>query len=426
MKKSKLTTLHYLSIAFISSLLISGNSFSKTRKYRRDENKRRLVNKRSLKKQTLLKRKSKKSLKKKIETYESLSKNIFKVSSPGSQFLSWGVSHVDKNSTINLLEAWKNFNKKKNIVVAVIDTGIDPSHPFLKKNIIVTKGKQSVTNYGIDFSKNRKYIYKPKDTHGHGTHVAGIIKSVFPSVGILTLKYYNQTASGQANLSSTIEALRYAVDNNVDIINYSGGGPEPALEELSILKKAEAKGILIVAAAGNEESNIDLKNNAYYPASYGLKNIITVASHNRFHKILSSSNYGKKSVDISAPGHRIKSSLPGSRSGFLTGTSQATAFVTGVAALIKSQFPNLKAADLKSIITRSAKKDIRFMNKIASGGELNAGRALKLAIKENSKSKVKKSRSIAFLTKNKTTKGKIIYRNLRVNNSRSAATQKND
>jgi len=139
-----------------------------------------------------------------------------------------------------------------------------------------------------------------------------------------------------------VEALKYAVDHNVDVINYSGGGPEPAAEELRVLKEAERKGILVVAAAGNEESNIDDKKKAYFPASYGLKNIITVTAHDEDLRILPSSNYGRSSVDIFAPGYRIKSSLQNGRTGYLTGTSQATAFVTGVAALIKSEYPQFQ------------------------------------------------------------------------------------
>jgi subtilisin family serine protease len=207
------------------------------------------------------------------------------------------------------------------------------------------------------------------------------------------------------NLNSTVEALKYAVDSNVDVINYSGGGPEPALDELRVLKEAERKGILVVAAAGNEESNIDDKAKAYYPASYGLKNIITVTAHDEELKILPSSNYGKQSVDIFAPGYRIKSSLQNGRSGYLTGTSQATAFVTGVAALIKSEFPQFSTEKIKEIIKLSAKKEITMDGKCSTGGRLDAGKALSLAMQiagEDNK------RQIAQLEAKKT--GQIIYR----------------
>ncbi|ATH06955.1 hypothetical protein BIY24_03090 [Halobacteriovorax marinus] len=335
-----------------------------------------------------------------------------------STYASWGVDPDNKSSSINLIEAWRNYKKKKDIVVAVIDTGIDPEHPFLKNNIHVLQGHESLLNYGVDFSKGRTALNKPNDDHGHGTHVAGIIKSVFPKVQILTLKYYNRNANGQDNLNSTIEALEYAVNKGVDIINYSGGGPEPDRRELEILKKAEEKGILVVAAAGNEESNIDNKDNAYYPASYGLKNIITVTAHNQSKQVLSSSNFGKKTVDVSAPGYRIKSALPHSRSGYLTGTSQATAFVSGVTALIKSHYPQLSAEELKMIIKKSAKQEITLSEKCSSGGRLDASKAHTLAAeftRESSEptniakdSKVK--REVAQKFNEKKEKGKIFLR----------------
>ncbi|MEI8346344.1 MAG: S8 family peptidase [Pseudomonadota bacterium] len=308
-----------------------------------------------------------------------------------SPYLSWGLDPEDKKSSINIKEVWQNFKKKKEIVVAVIDTGIDPSHPFIKDNITVIEGNfNSSDNYGVDFSKDHKFRSRPEDSHGHGTHVAGIIRSVFPEVKILSLKYYNPTASGQDNLNSTIEALRYAVEKGVDVINYSGGGPEPSTEELKALKMAADKGILVVAAAGNEESDIDNKKNAYYPASYGLSNIITVTAHDQSMAMLSASNWGKKSVDISAPGQRIRSSLPSGRSGYLTGTSQATAFVSGVAAMIKSQYPEISATVLKQIIVDSANKESILTTKCASGGRLDASSAYSLARKMYDKSDVKR------------------------------------
>ncbi|MBY0413807.1 MAG: S8 family serine peptidase [Bdellovibrionales bacterium] len=327
-----------------------------------------------------------------------------------SGFVSWGVN-PDNNASINLLEAWKKFKKKKEIVVAVVDTGIDPTHPFLQNNIFVETGRIDTNNFGVDFSKDKKSKGAPTDQHGHGTHVSGIIKSIFPDVKILALKYFNPTASGLDNLNSTVEALKYAVDNNVDIINYSGGGPEAAMEELRVLKEAERKGILVVAAAGNEESNIDDKRKAYFPASYGLKNIITVTAHDEELKILSSSNFGKTSVDIVAPGYRIRSSKELGRVGFLTGTSQATAFVTGVAALIKSQYPNISTDKIKEIIKASAKREVTMEGKCASGGRLDAASALAMAALYSGGSNGENAnRQLADDKSSKKEEGKIIYR----------------
>jgi subtilisin family serine protease len=323
-----------------------------------------------------------------------------------SSYVSWGVN-PNNPASINLLDAWKKFKKKKEVVVAVVDTGIDREHPFLEKNIYVDHGKVDSTNFGVDFSKDRKMMGAPTDQHGHGTHVSGIIRSILPDVKILALKYYNPNATGMDNLNSTVAALKYAVDHNVDVINYSGGGPEAAAEELKVLREAERKGILVVAAAGNEESNIDDSKKAYFPASYGLKNIITVTAYDEDLRMLNSSNYGKNSVDIFAPGYRIKSSLQNGRTGYLTGTSQATAFVTGVAAMIKSEYPQLSTEKIKEIIKASAKKEITMEGKCATGGRLDAAQALMLA-SQMSGENVEVKRKLANTEGKK--EGKIIYR----------------
>lgn len=311
-----------------------------------------------------------------------------------SRFASWGIDPDKHLASINLKDSWSKFKKNKEVVVAVIDTGIQSNHPFLAPNIHVISGKPGSSNYGVDFSGG-KITNTPADQHGHGTHVAGIVKSVYPDVKILALKYYNPKASGQANLEATIKALKYAVDNNVDVINYSGGGPEASVEELRILKEAERKGILVIAAAGNERSNIDDKKHAYYPASYGLSNIITVGAHDDNLNIIASSNYGKKSVDIAAPGHRIRSAIPGNGAGYMTGTSQATAFVSGVAALIKAKYPQMKYDQVKNIILSSSLKVKNFEGKILGAGKLDAGRAIELADSVNQKLKDAPARQVA-------------------------------
>jgi thermitase len=295
-----------------------------------------------------------------------------------SRFASWGIDPDKHLASINLKDSWLKFKKQKEVVVAVIDTGIQPDHPFLANNIHTLVGKKTSINFGVDFSGG-KPTTSPSDQHGHGTHVAGIVKSVYPDVKLLALKYYNPKASGQANLDATIKALKYAVDHNVDVINYSGGGPEASVEELRILKEAERKGILVIAAAGNEHSNIDDKRHAYYPASYGLSNIITVGAYDDALNIIASSNYGKHSVDIAAPGHRIRSAIPGHGAGYMTGTSQATAFVSGVAAMIKAKYPKMKFDQIKNVILSSSLKVKNFEGKILGAGKLDASRAIELA-----------------------------------------------
>ena len=125
-----------------------------------------------------------------VQTQTAEEKSYFDPKDLTSNYVSWGIN-PENPSGINLLEAWKKFKKKKEIVVAVVDTGIDPIHPFLEKNIFVESGKVDENNFGVDFSIGKRVKGAPIDQHGHGTHVSGIIKSIYPDVKILALKYYN-------------------------------------------------------------------------------------------------------------------------------------------------------------------------------------------------------------------------------------------
>jgi subtilisin family serine protease len=297
-------------------------------------------------------------------------------------YASWGI-HPDQIASIALEGAWKNFKEKKDIVIAIIDTGVDYTHPLLKDSLYVKRNGQLIKatdqQYGADFSMGAPTPYLPKDDHGHGTHIAGIIKSVFPQAKLMAIKYYNAQAKEQDNLNSTIKALEYAIDQDVNIINYSSGGAGASLDELRVLKKAQEKGILVVAAAGNYGSNIDEPRNHYYPASYGLDNIMTVINHDQQLQVSSSSNFGKNSADLSAPGTRILSSLPNGRMGYLSGTSQSTAFVSGVAALIMAMHPGADFKTIKKIIISSAKRAPFLSGKCLSEGALDATSAIQVA-----------------------------------------------
>ncbi|HND85186.1 MAG TPA: S8 family serine peptidase, partial [Pseudobdellovibrionaceae bacterium] len=186
--------------------------------------------------------------------------------------------------------AWTLTKGNKNIVVAVIDTGIDETHEDLTRNLWVNKDE--IPNNGIDDDHNGyiddvhgwNFVGQNNDLsdhHGHGTHIAGIIGAeagngkgvvgICPEVSIMVLKYFDPTKPSDV-LKNTIDAIKYAVSKKVDIINYSGGGTEFSPDEMAAIREAEKEGILFVAAAGNERSNSDYKK--YYPADYGLSNII--------------------------------------------------------------------------------------------------------------------------------------------------------
>lgn len=299
----------------------------------------------------------------------------------------WGLAKNEWKSDIQAVDAWTIEQGKKNIIVAVIDTGIDPEHKDLTKNVWHDPRNPGKNVFGWNFVLNKE---NPKDDHGHGTHVAGIIgavanpktgvSGVAQSVSIMAVKYYSDSNPGTVNLSNTVRAINYAIDHGARIINYSGGGPEFSEEEYLAIRRAEANGILFVAAAGNEHHNADLPENYYYPSAYRLSNIISVAATNMRNQLLSSSNWGKRAVDIAAPGENIFSTLPGNRYGYMTGTSQATAFVTGVAALLLSQNPKLTPPEIRDIIVKSADRVPQLEGKLAAAGKINAYSAL-LALK---------------------------------------------
>lgn len=305
-------------------------------------------------------------------------------SSPARLLKNWGLENFEQASHINIRKAWKINRGSKKIVVAVIDTGIDPNHPDLRDNICRTGPNKE---YGFDFVTNKR---NPLDSHGHGTHVAGILgataktaagaSGVAPNICIMAVRYYSETASGAQNLANTVKAINYAVDHGANVINYSGGGAEFSAAEMKAIQRAEAKGVVFVAAAGNEYQDTDKSGNAYYPAAYGLSNVIAVAATNIKNQLLPSSNWGMKHVHVAAPGENIFSTLQKGRYGYLTGTSQATAFVSGLAALILSENPGLKPAEVRDIIMKSTDKLDSLKGKVASGGRINAYAALRMTV----------------------------------------------
>ncbi|MBX3041261.1 MAG: S8 family serine peptidase [Bdellovibrionaceae bacterium] len=282
----------------------------------------------------------------------------------------------------------------RDVVVAVIDTGLDTTDPIFQTHLwtnpgetgLDAQGRDKATNgidddgngfvddvHGWDFITGTNRVV---DHHGHGTHISGIIlQGQEPRtklqgadrLRLMILKYY-----GPKNETDPVEnsrhALRYAIENNVDIINYSGGGPLPDSVEKALLEQAERKGILVVAAAGNEGSNV--KNRPYFPASYGFSNILSVAAHNPDNELLPASNYGGN-VDLAAPGFQILSTVPGGMLGRMSGTSQATAFVTAAAAHIAQQFQaRTPASFLKQQLLQETERLSQFEGKVKSAAKL--------------------------------------------------------
>jgi thermitase len=298
----------------------------------------------------------------------------------------WGLINSQGKSHIQAVDAWKLQEGSRSVVVAVIDTGLDSNHKDLSTNIWHDPLQKDAGVYGWNFVSDKA---NPLDDHGHGTHVAGIIGAVAnPSAGvsgvahrvsIMGVKYYSDANSGPVNLKNTIRAINYAIDHGAKIINYSGGGPEFSEDEYLALKRAESKGVLVVSAAGNEHQNTDLTENRYFPAAYRLSNMISVAATDINNNLLASSNWGSQYVDVAAPGENIFSTLPGGRYGYMSGTSQATAFVSGMAALLLSQDSSLKPQQIKEIIMGSVDRFPQLAGKLVTGGRVNAYTALMVA-----------------------------------------------
>tara|TARA_X000000950_G_scaffold275899_1_gene362949 strand:- start:730 stop:1653 length:924 start_codon:yes stop_codon:yes gene_type:complete len=259
------------------------------------------------------------------------------------------------------------------INVAVIDTGVDVNHPNLRGRIWFKNEPATNKKFGMDFSPlNGKVSTRPHDQNGHGTHIAGIIAKINPKARLQIIKYYNPKASGEENLRATIRALKYAIELDVDIINYSSGGPESSAAEKSLFALARKKGIIVVSAAGNEFRDIDTVGAAgFYPASYSMSNIITVGALDSNMRRVASSNWGKRSIDIFAPGKKIKSAFPNYKLAEMSGSSQATAFVTGAVSLIMGKEPRIKVNGIKNILFKTGFSNTYLSSLCQSGTALN-------------------------------------------------------
>lgn len=273
----------------------------------------------------------------------------------------WGLRNTGANepngraagvegADINALLAWDITKGSRQVRIAVIDTGIDYTHPDLVRNMWVNSaeqgGKKGVDDdgngyvddvYGYDFANNDS---DPMDGNGHGTHCAGTIGAVhndgvgvagvMDQVTLVPIKFLDDSGSG--SLDAAIQSIDYATKMNVDLMSNSwgGGGRSEALNEA--IKNAADKGIIFTAAAGNSSSNNDASES--YPANYDQPNVISVAALTAQNGLASFSSYGRNKVHIAAPGHNVLSTVPGNKYDIFSGTSMATPHVSGVIGLL--------------------------------------------------------------------------------------------
>jgi subtilisin family serine protease len=240
--------------------------------------------------------------------------------------------------------AWKTTKGDANTIVAVIDTGADLNHPDLKDKI--------VKSYNV-FTKNADV----KDSHGHGTHCAGIaaaalngvgIAGIAPDAGLMPVQVLN--AGGGGSDATIAEGIVWAADNGADVMTMSLGLYKRSKVIEEALQYALDKNISLVASAGNNNALNDPEKAPHLPSTY--PGVIEVAATDAMNAKARFSNFGK-TVSVAAPGVDILSTVPGNYKK-MSGTSMASPAAAGVVALIRSKYPNLSQAQVKAHLEKTA------------------------------------------------------------------------
>jgi subtilisin family serine protease len=299
----------------------------------------------------------------------------------------WALRNTGNAGTdINAGQAWESTTGSKRTVIAVIDSGIDFTHPDLSNNqwgnsLELANDLDDDRNgfindfHGWDFVANTKEI---KDEQGHGTAVAGIIAAqgnnatgitgVMWSAGLMSVRVLDKTGTG--DIASAVEAIDYAVTNGAQVINCSWGTDDASIALLEAINQASRRGVIVVTSAGNDSR--DIEKTPRYPASYDLNNLMTVASTDNADLPATWSNWGATHVTINAPGKDILTTKMGGDYQMVSGSSASAPLVIGVAGLIKTLRPWLNADLTREIIIRGARKVSSLTGKVASGGVVNA------------------------------------------------------
>jgi subtilisin family serine protease len=311
----------------------------------------------------------------------------------------WALNNDGKNggkekADISAILAWAKSKGNGDVVVAVLDSGVDYTHSDLVANI--WQRPDNMPQYkddelgtindlhGFNAANNAA---DPMDDNGHGTHCAGIIGAegdndegiagINWNVEIMPLKFMGR--GGFGTTKDAIEAINYAIQRkrdgvNIRVINASWGSTaySKALEDT--IRAAGEQGILFVAAAGNDGTSNDKR--PHYPSNYKLPNVISVAATDKNDALTSFSNFGTESVHIAAPGKDILSTWLKDSYREASGTSMAAPQIAGVAALILSIEPNIKVEKLRERLLKSVDKIDSLDGKTANGGRINAAKSL--------------------------------------------------
>ena len=319
----------------------------------------------------------------------------------------WGLNNTGQtggkaDADIDAPEAWNTTTGNGSVVVGVIDSGVDYTHPDLTGNMWRNPGEiagNSIDDdrngytddvYGWDFFNNDS---NPMDDNGHGTHVAGTIAAsgnngigvagVAWNAKVMALKFLG--ADGSGSMSAALAAINYATKMrtqygiNVRVTNNSWGGGGYSSSLFNAINQSAQAGILFVAAAGNGGADGIGDNNDVtpeYPASYNVANVLSVAATDHNDNLATFSNYGANWVDLAAPGVNIASTAAGGGYVYMSGTSMATPHVSGAAALAFSHNPSATYQQVRSALMNGVDKLSNLTGKMVSGGRLNAHKTL--------------------------------------------------
>jgi subtilisin family serine protease len=300
--------------------------------------------------------------------------------------------HLD---AIGARNAWKTTRGTADIQIAIVDSGVHYNHPDLIDGMALNSA--DIPGNGIDDDENGypddyvgwDFIWSnglPFDRSGHGTFLASIIGAradngvgsagVCPECSIIPVRYLNY--EGLGDTEDAIEGIRYATLRGASVINLSFSGEGYDAEMKKAIEEAGKKDILVIAAASNDESNLD--NESIYPAKFKLPNLITVAASTRKNELVETSNWGKKSVHLAAPGDDILGIWEG-KWDVGSGTSNAAAVLSGAAGLVRAANPGLTAVQTKSIILATVRKSAALKGKMIHEGVLNVEAAVDCAVK---------------------------------------------
>ncbi|MEN9529639.1 MAG: hypothetical protein RI932_1512 [Pseudomonadota bacterium] len=296
---------------------------------------------------------------------------------------------------IGAQQAWQVSSGSSKVLVANIDTGVDYNHQDLINNM--WRNPNEVAGDGVDNDANgyiddvvgwdfRDKDARPFDDNSHGSHTAGTIAAtggngigisgVAQQASIMGLRFLGGS-QGSGTLEDAIKAIEYATENGAQIMSNSWGGGGYSQAMFDAISRANDKGILFVAAAGNSGTDNDSKPT--YPASYQLPNVLTVAATDSADKLASFSCFGAKAVHLAAPGVKILSTTPDDKYASLSGTSMATPHVTGAAVLLKAAYPKMKAKELRAVLMDSVEQLSSLSGKVSTGGRLNISKAFAIS-----------------------------------------------